>query len=179
IDIDCLPIPDWGLRCPRCDAPLAGMSQHRCRCCGHAFNIRHLLGRRRPIPDLGLTCPECGYLLTGLMEERCPECGKGFSVRAMLEDSSRDGAFCFADTADPDAHHIKKREPTLSGSERPMPDFGLVCSSCDHPLAGATEANCPRCGEPFALCALVPDRDWLNIADFVPRDLRPLAKTIR
>jgi len=84
IDIDQLPVPDWGLRCPACDEPLAGMPEHRCGRCGQRFNIRQLLGQQRPVPNLGLTCEECGYLLTGLTEDRCPECGTEFSIRDML-----------------------------------------------------------------------------------------------
>jgi hypothetical protein len=58
-DIYELPIPDWGLGCPACHAPLAGLQQYRCSACGEAFDIFDVLAAHRPIPDLGVTCPNC------------------------------------------------------------------------------------------------------------------------
>ena len=178
IDADALPIPDWGLRCPNCDAPLAGMPEHRCERCGRAFNIRRLLGVHRPIPDIGLTCSRCGYPLTGLTASRCPECGTAFSVREMIEDQSPTGAVYLTQTDNPPDHHLKKREPTFTGHERPLPDFGLSCADCGRSLTGASADVCPGCGLPFDLPAVVPNGDWVNIRRFVPGWLSAIAKTV-
>ncbi len=154
------------------------MREHRCERCGQAFNIRHLLGVHRPIPDIGLTCEECGYPLTGLTANRCPECGTAFSVREMIEDRSSVGAVYLTQAADPPDHYLKKREPTFTGRERPLPDFGLSCSECGHPLAGVSADVCPGCGLPFDLQAIVPRGDWVNIGRFVPASLSAIAKTV-
>jgi rRNA maturation endonuclease Nob1 len=180
IDPDELPIPDWGLRCPKCDTPLAGMKEHRCEACGEPFNILRVLDAHRPVPDLGLQCNECGYLLQGLPSGRCPECGAEFSVQEMLVDQLRmgSGAAIASQLADPDDHHVKRREPTYTGDERPMPEFGLACSECAQPLAGADRDTCPACGQPFDLEAMVPPGDWLDITRFIPRGILILAKPI-
>jgi hypothetical protein len=174
IDIHQLPIPDWGLRCPHCAAPLAGLEAYCCRQCGQRFNILQVLGQHRPIPDIGLTCPQCDYLLTGLMNQRCPECGTEFRVREMLEDTSPLGTVAPSTLAEPPDHHIKKREPTYTGFERPLPDFGLYCSDCDRPLAGANDDTCPHCQHPFDLLALMRGRDWVDISPYVPKEMRML-----
>jgi rubrerythrin len=178
IDPDELPLPDWGLRCPQCNAPLAGLEEHRCAQCGTSFNVLGLLGMHRPIPDIGLTCTECGYLLTGLVDERCPECGTGFSVAEMLEDWGHTSTPSLTLLADPSDHHVKKRDPTFTGHERPLPEFGLVCAECDQALTGADGDTCPACGHPFDLAGLVGDEEWVDVADFVPGHVRGLAKTI-
>jgi hypothetical protein len=175
IDIDQLPVPDWGLRCPACDAPLAGMPEHRCGRCGQRFNIRQLLGLQRPVPNLGLTCEHCGYLLTGLTEDRCPECGTEFSIREMIEELSPPDVGYLPGVADLPDHHLKRREPTFTGRERPLPDFGLCCRGCGCQLAGATGETCPRCFMIFDPAAAVPPGDWVNISKFIPRSLRTMA----
>lgn len=174
---DELPIPDWGLSCPHCGHPIAGLPEHRCDACGEWFNIRHLLASHRPIPDVGLTCPNCDYSLTGLTGSRCPECGVRFSVREMLEDQSSFGAFDVT-LGDPDDHHLKKREPTFTGHERPLPDFGLYCGNCDDPLAGAAADACPGCGKPFDLVDYTGNRGWVAIGRFVPREAMTNARTV-
>ena len=178
IDIEALPVPDWGLRCPHCDTPLAGMQQHRCSHCGQTFNVLQLLAVHRPIPDIGLTCEQCDYLLTGLPGSRCPKCGTLFSVREMLEEQSPSGAVYLTQAADPPDHYIKKREPKFTGNERPLPDFGLSCAECEHMLAGASGDTCPACGLGFDLLALLARRDWVNINRFVPPPLTAIAKTV-
>ncbi len=178
LDIDQLPIPDWGLRCLNCDAPLAGLQIHRCGACGQPFDMRYLLSMHRPIPNIGLVCQECGYLLTGLMDERCPECGTEFAVREMLEDQSALGVVDAVQLADPDDHYVKKREPALTGQERPLPELGLSCAECGSVLAGAAADVCPECGSSFDLSALVPDGDWVSVSEFVPANVPGVAKTI-
>jgi predicted amidophosphoribosyltransferase len=177
-DIDQLPIPDWGLRCPHCDAPLAGMTEHVCSQCGQAFNVRVSLGQHRPIPDIGLTCPACGYLLTGLMANRCPECFAEFSVSDLSEEGKPGEATYLTVLADPHDHHVIKRRPTFTGGERPLPDFGLVCWRCNHALAGATGDLCPGCGAPFNLLEILPGGQLVDITRFVPAHAELLAKTI-
>lgn len=177
-DVEELPVPNWGLRCPHCDAPLAGAQQHRCTGCGEPYNIRQVLGAHRPIPDIELFCPECDYSLTGLTGERCPECGSNFSVREMLEDRSPFGAVDLMGLGDPGDHHVRRRDPTFTGAERPLPELGLSCSACDEPLAGALGDVCPDCGKPFNLFALLEDDAWADVTDFVPATVRGLAKSI-
>lgn len=166
--IDELPVPDWGLECPRCGGPLAGAPSFRCRLCGHPFNIRQILARHRPIPDVGLSCPNCGYSLTGLTGSRCPECGVRFSLRAMLADEPPAILRDRPNWVEPSDHHLKRREPTFTGCERPLPDFGLICALCDQPLAGAVENRCPACGDPFELVDFAGNRDWVVIDRYAP-----------
>ena len=134
-----LPIPDWGLVCPHCRSPLDGLPEHRCGKCGQLFNILPILALHRPIPELDVCCPNCGYNLTGLTGSRCPECGIRFSLRAILGDLSETGAVDPLHLADPLDHHRKRREPAFTGSERPLPEFGLTCETCGAGLAGAAE----------------------------------------
>ncbi|MGE0481149.1 MAG: hypothetical protein AB7Q17_11820 [Phycisphaerae bacterium] len=87
LDLATLPIPDWGLRCPRCDYALRGLPTHRCPECGADIDIGRLVhswtrlrdptfaGRELPIPDWGLHCGDCRYPLRGLPTHTCPECG--------------------------------------------------------------------------------------------------------
>lgn len=178
VDVDQLPIPDWGLRCPQCGAPLAGMTEHRCQACGRRFSIRQVLGQHRPVPDLGLTCTECGYLLTGLTGSKCPECGTEFSIREMLEEISQLESVLVPNIPDPLDHHIKRREPDFTGEERPLPDFGLHCRQCEGLLVGAPADTCPFCGLPFDLSAIIPRGDWVDISSFVPKAIQALAKTV-
>jgi rRNA maturation endonuclease Nob1 len=178
-DIDTLPVPDWGLKCPGCGASLAGVPEHRCSSCGKPFEIRFLLSRQRPIPDLGLACPHCDYLLVGLLEERCPECGRRFSLRAMLEDQSAGGAvFDESEETGPQEHHLPRRPPEYTGQERPLPEFGLCCADCGAPLAGATGDACSSCGGAFDLEAIVPSGEWVALGAFVPKDIRSQARGI-
>jgi len=175
IDIHELPIPDWCLRCPHCDAALAGLEAHCCKQCGKPFNILQVLGQHRPIPDIGLTCPKCDYQLQGLMNQRCPECGTKFRVRQMLLDQSALGIVALPNLADPADHHLQKREPTYSGNEQPLPDFGLLCAKCDKPLTGSADGVCQHCKQPFDLPALIPGRAWVDISAYIPEEMRMLA----
>ena len=98
-----------------------------------------------PIPDWDLHCPQCRYPLVGLPTHRCPECG------LVLEMDQIVGPL------------VKLREPRFTGSERPLPDFGLVCGRCARALAGATGDACGHCGQLFA-CVPPEDRDgWVRV----------------
>ncbi len=176
IDIDVLPVPDWGLRCEACGAVLAGASEHRCPRCDRPYSIRDLVARQRPIPDIGLVCPNCGYALTGLTVQRCPECGLSFSVRELIDIHYDVVPTSIVQLGDPDDHHHRQRDPTYDGSERPLPDFGLVCADCDAPLTGVEADACPECGRPFDLDALVSRGDWVDVSPYVPPGLAVLAK---
>ena len=136
--------------------------------CGRPFNVRQLLAGHRPIPDIGLICPNCDYSLTGLDNSRCPECGVRFSLREMLEDSGAGGVSGLLNTDDPIDHHLKRREPSFTGDERPLPDFGLLCARCNQTLAGTTAQRCPHCGEPFEMTDYTGNRDWVALDWYVP-----------
>lgn len=94
IDPTQLPIPDWGLVCPKCSYPLQGLPAHRCPECGHRLNMAALVqpwtrlrdprfaGRERPLPDFGLTCPACRQPLAGATGSTCPHCGVAFDVQS-------------------------------------------------------------------------------------------------
>ncbi|MBN1344729.1 MAG: hypothetical protein JXQ73_18700 [Phycisphaerae bacterium] len=178
IDLDELPIPDWGLRCPHCGAPLAGLQNHRCGECGRAFYLRRVIADHRPIIDIGLSCPRCGYLLTGLTGDRCPECGAPFFLRDMVEEWAPSLAAYLSQLADPENHHVQRRDPTYTGWERPLPDFGLSCAACGGPLVGAEGDVCPHCGQSFDLRAVVPPGDLVNVTRFIPRDAPAMAKNV-
>ncbi|UCE59837.1 MAG: hypothetical protein JSU63_20635 [Phycisphaerales bacterium] len=95
IDLSQLPIPDWNLRCPRCEYLLNGLPSHRCPECGTEFNISsvistasrlrdpRLTGRETPFPDLGLACGQCGHPLTGALQHACPRCSEPFDAQAL------------------------------------------------------------------------------------------------
>jgi len=178
VNVDQLPIPDWDLHCPGCGAALAGLSEHRCRQCGRRFNIRQLLELKRPVPALDLYCEECGYSLNGLPEHRCPECGAGFSVRELLDASTEFSAAWNVRETDPIDHYLKKREPTFTGQERPLPDFGLFCEECGLSLAGAPADVCPDCQQPLRLPEVVSRGGWVNLTRFVAGPLQPVVKSI-
>ncbi len=91
IDIDQLPIPDWGLVCPRCSYPLRGLPEHRCPECGLAFHMENVVkpwhrlrpprftGDELPLPDFDLRCRDCDRPLAGARTRTCPHCGGAFS----------------------------------------------------------------------------------------------------
>ena len=93
IDLDQLPIPDWGLTCPRCGYALLGLPSHRCPECGLKFDMRDLVrswtrlreprfnGSELPLPDFGFTCPDCEYPLSGAPDCHCPRCGTRFDLQ--------------------------------------------------------------------------------------------------
>lgn len=45
-------------------------------------------------------------------------------------------------------------------TDRPLPDFGLVCLKCRYRLAHLTEARCPECGREIQLEDYVPKGDF-------------------
>ncbi len=92
VDFRQLPVPDWGLVCPRCSYPLVGLPDNRCPECGTTFDVPSLIrswtrmraprytGREFPVPDFGLRCSACGAALCGSSEPRCPGCGAAFEL---------------------------------------------------------------------------------------------------
>jgi predicted amidophosphoribosyltransferase len=176
--IDELPIPDWGLLCPHCSTPVAGLQEHRCGNCGDRFNLLQLIARHRPIPDVGLRCPGCDYNLAGLLGSRCPECGRWFVLSEVIEELIEAGAADRVPAASPHKSYLKTREPVFTGRERPLPDFGLCCEGCDQPLAGAPDDRCPRCGEQFTIPDPGEHGRWMRIEDYVPRELLVQLKTL-
>jgi len=95
VDLDQLPIPDWGLLCPNCRYPLKGLPSHRCPECGRNFDIRRLVrpwtrlraprftGKELPLPDFGLVCRACGTALAGATRHQCPTCAEPFDPLAL------------------------------------------------------------------------------------------------
>lgn len=106
-----------------------------------------------PIPRWNLQCRGCGYVLNGLPEHRCPECGRPVIMGELVQTWT----------------HL--REPVFDGGELPFPDFGLTCSTCDAPLAGATEHHCPSCQALFNPQASVPQGEWYKIPPAMLEDL--------
>lgn len=86
VDIDQLPIPDWGLHCPECNYALVGLPSHRCPECGIEFRMQDIVqpwdrlrepwftGHELPLPDWGLYCPECDSNLYGIEAYECSAC---------------------------------------------------------------------------------------------------------
>ncbi len=176
-DVNILPIPDWGLNCPECNAPLAGMSSHVCERCGARFDMCHLIATRRPILPVGLTCPKCGYLLNGLDRNRCPECGKSFYVRQMLEGTTFVQLHLGIGSDPPDAH-LPRRDPQFNGRERPVPEFGLNCPECEQPLVGVADEFCPECGAFLDLPSIPRGGDWVDISRYVLARVAPIARRV-
>ena len=96
IDINQLPIPDWGLACPKCRYPLVGLPSHRCPECGtqldmaaviqpwHRLREPHFTGDERPIPTWNLHCPDCDTLLDGEQSFECPGCGRPTDGQSLM-----------------------------------------------------------------------------------------------
>lgn len=95
-----------------------------------------------PVPDWGLTCPVCRYALAGLPAHRCPECGHAFDVAALVKTWTR------------------LREPWFSGTERPIPVWGLHCRGCGLALEGMRGDNCEGCGRSLARELARPRGEW-------------------
>ncbi len=106
-----------------------------------------------PIPDWGLRCPQCRYPLCGLPSHRCPECGLTLDMDEIVQP------------------WVRVRDPRFSGHERPLPDFGLTCTSCGAALAGAASHACGQCGAYFDLEALRPTSTWFILDRELTRDL--------
>ncbi len=95
IDLQQLPIPDWGLVCPRCSYPLKGLPSHRCPECGLRVKIPDLVrtwtrlraplftGNELPVPDFGLACEGCRQPLAGARDFKCPHCDRPFDLTAL------------------------------------------------------------------------------------------------
>lgn len=98
--------------------------------------------RQLPIPDWGLECPTCRYPLRGLPGYRCPECGQEFDIKELVRPWTR------------------LRAPRFTGRELPVPDYGLTCSACGAPLAGAPRSACSTCRTPFDLEDRRPAGEW-------------------
>lgn len=94
IDLDQLPIPDWGLKCPRCEYALRGLPSHCCPECGLTLSMTELIkpwtrlrapthtGEELPIPNYGLHCRRCSAPLAGATTSACPKCGEPADLRA-------------------------------------------------------------------------------------------------
>jgi hypothetical protein len=166
--VSMLPIPDWGLRCPHCQTPVAGLYDYRCDVCLRPFELVPLLAAYHPIIILGLVCPKCGYSLTGLTVNRCPECGSDFDLQRLFEDLHSTETHGRVQMLGPSDHHLQRREPQLTGRERPLPDLLLYCRACTRPLAGAEAGVCPFCGAPFKIGDYVPEGEVVDMSPFVP-----------
>lgn len=95
IDLNGLPIPDWGLECPQCRYPLVGLPLHRCPECGTEFDMAEIVkpwhrvrdprftGHELPLPDFGLLCRACQQPLAGAPTRQCPGCGAEFDPEAI------------------------------------------------------------------------------------------------
>ena len=95
IDLAQLPVPDWGLVCPRCGYPLRGLPSHRCPECGRNYHVPSLIrpwtrlrdprftGHELPLPDFGLRCARCRAPLAGSTEPACGQCGTPFDLQAL------------------------------------------------------------------------------------------------
>jgi rubrerythrin len=96
VDLNQLPIPDWGLRCPTCRYLLRGLPSHRCPECGTRLEMAEVVrpwtrlreprfsGEELPFPDFGLKCATCGRPLAGAPQRVCPACGEPFDPAAFL-----------------------------------------------------------------------------------------------
>ncbi len=100
MDIEQLPIPDWGATCPRCGYALRGLMRHRCPECGGALDMREIIrpwtrlrdpmftGDELPIPDFNLACLRCRRPAAGWSTRACPQCGTAFDPSAYLPDTT-------------------------------------------------------------------------------------------
>ncbi len=108
-----------------------------------------------PIPEWHLRCPNCDYLLNGLPSHRCPECGDPLDMANIIPS------------------WLRLRDPSFTGEELPLPDFGLYCNHCDAPLAGANKQACPSCHEPFEPRRSRPAKAWFVANKIVKDEIAP------
>lgn len=108
---------------------------------------------RIAIPDWGLECPHCRYSLRGLTSRVCPECGAPFRVADLIRTWTR------------------VHPPRYLAETRPLPDYGLACTACRSPLAGAPDSSCPACGAAFDLARLTPAKQWFVADEALARPL--------
>lgn len=133
-----------------------------------SFDVNQL-----PIPDWGLHCPKCSYPLRGLPSHRCPECGASLMMQEIVQTWTR------------------LRDPTYSGQELPIPDFGLACPHCGMALAGTLTHRCVQCAESIDMEAFRPNRKWFeadlwtganpvagNIDELLATDMIPYTRAI-
>lgn len=114
-----------------------------------------------PIPDWGLKCPRCRYDLRGLPSHICPECGLELDMVEVIRPYHR------------------LRDPRFTGRELPFPDFGLACSECESPLAGARLQSCPGCGKPFDPGGYLPRDEWFEVEGWMLGTIsHPIAEMI-
>lgn len=90
IDLYQLPIPDWGLECPKCRYDLRGLPSHRCPECGFKLDMGQIVqtwhrlreprytGHELPMPDFGLACRYCRTDLAGATTRECPDCRRRY-----------------------------------------------------------------------------------------------------
>lgn len=100
IDLNQLPIPDWGVECPRCRYPLVGLPSHRCPECSLEFDMGEVVqtwhrlrpprftGHEDPFPDYGLFCRRCSEPLAGARGGVCAHCGRKFDPDDFLPKKS-------------------------------------------------------------------------------------------
>lgn len=100
IELNQLPIPDWGVECPRCRYPLVGLPSHRCPECGLEFDMGQVVqtwhrlrpprftGHEDPFPDFGLCCRRCSEPLAGACGGSCAHCGRKFDPKDFLPKKS-------------------------------------------------------------------------------------------
>jgi hypothetical protein len=69
--------------------------------------------------------------------------------------------------------HHRLRAPRMTGRELPFPDFGLACSECEAPLAGARVQCCPGCGRPFDPPGFLPKGEWFEVEGWMLGSVSP------
>ncbi len=141
VDIHALPVPDFGLTCPRCNYALVGLPEHRCPECGSAFDIEDLIrpytalrppeinGRELPVPDLGFSCPDCDALLDGASTHECPTCGRPFDMADFCPSGRWVVAFSSPDSVKMTCAEMVLRQhlvPILYGDDELRKTFGAL-----------------------------------------------------
>ena len=144
VDIHALPVPDFGLTCPKCDYALKGLPEHRCPECGSAFDIEGLIrpytalrppeitGRELPVPDLGLSCPDCAAPLAGAPTHECPTCGRPFDMAEFCPRGRWIVAFSSPDSVKMMCAEMVLRQhlvPILYGDDELRRTFGALGST--------------------------------------------------
>lgn len=142
VDLDQLPIPDWGLKCPRCAYALRGLPSHRCPECGEILRMSELVrpwtrlrpptytGAELPMPDFGMRCRRCDSPLAGASTLACPVCGH---MAKLQESRPRDAWFPVDDglgelprTASLDALLLQQGIPHIRSENRAGSDVLLA-----------------------------------------------------
>lgn len=175
------PVPPFGVACPVCRHPLSGLPTDHCPECGERFELRELI--EYALEHSQQARREAIRILTAHADPQCPisddlvaffAASDQYSLRQAVEATLRvarqrqAGETSSGKPGQTDADWEDRAkaappdQPFFTGFEFPVPDFGLLCSTCAYPLRGLTRRVCPECGTEFDPARILGDEPTLQ-----------------